>query len=67
MVAWGLPGVSYDLEALKMHYPKGMVKTPPGQPRQSAKNVVTLLNDAPWYDRLSRDASELIADVWDWD
>jgi len=29
-MAWSLPGVCFDLEALKTYYPKGMVKVPLG-------------------------------------
>ena len=27
-MAWGLPGVSFDLPALKTYYPQGMIKNP---------------------------------------
>jgi len=42
-MAWGLPGVSFDLEALKTYYPKGMIKTPCFDKKKFAENIINLL------------------------
>lgn len=65
-MAWGLPGVSFNLEALKTYYPKGMVKTEQGNVEQFAENVLKLLNESEYYDKISKDAHDLIVEVWDW-
>lgn len=65
-MAWGLPGVSFDLTALKTYYPKGMVKTPQGDKEQFAKNILFLLENKTAYDQVSKEARELIVEVWDW-
>ena len=65
-LAWGLPGVSFDLEALKTYYPKGMVKVPEGDKRRFAEEILRLLDDPAHYDEIARQAHELILDVWDW-
>ena len=65
-MAWGLPGISFDLEALKTYYPKGMIKTKCGNNSQFAENVMKLIGDETLYDRLSKEARNLIVDVWDW-
>ena len=65
-MAWGLPGVSFDLEALKTYYPKGMIKTPLNNIQQFADNVIRLLEDVDLYNSMSRDARNLILDEWDW-
>lgn len=66
-MAWGLPGVSFDLEALKTYYPKGMIKTPIGNLTLFANNILKLLNDEGLYDKTKEDAVTLIREEWDWD
>jgi glycosyltransferase involved in cell wall biosynthesis len=65
-MAWRLPGVSFDLEALKTYYPQGMVKIPCFDEQQFADAVLRLLNDPSYYDEQARLAHELILNVWDW-
>lgn len=65
-MAWGLPGVSYDLEALKTYYPKGMIKTKQGDLKQFSKNILKLLEKPKLYKKLSNEARKLIVDYWDW-
>lgn len=65
-MAWSLPGVSYDLEALKTYYPQGMIKTPLGNQKIFAKNILDLLTDNNLYQQKSKEALELINSVWDW-
>lgn len=66
-MAWGLPGVSFDLEALKTYYPRGMVKTAVGDISQFAKNIERLLDDKAFYSQTSGEARRLIVEIWDWD
>lgn len=66
-MAWGLPGVSFDLEALKTYYPKGMVKTPCFDLDKFAENILKLLDDKDYYAKMSKDARDLIVEEWDWD
>ncbi|NLG66068.1 MAG: glycosyltransferase family 4 protein, partial [Actinobacteria bacterium] len=65
-MAWRLPGVSFDLEALKTYYPRGMVKVPPGDTQAFADAVLRLLDDEAWYARVADEAHALIVEVWDW-
>jgi glycosyltransferase involved in cell wall biosynthesis len=65
-MAWGLPGVSFDLESLKTYYPKGMIKTKLGDISQFANNIMKLLEDPEYYAQISRDAHDLIVETWDW-
>jgi glycosyltransferase involved in cell wall biosynthesis len=65
-MAWGLPGVSFDLEALKTYYPKGMIKTKMGSNEEFAKNILELINDKNLYEATAKNAHNLIVDVWDW-
>jgi glycosyltransferase involved in cell wall biosynthesis len=65
-MAWGLPGVSFNLEALKTYYPIGMLKTTPGNFKQFANNILRLLEDKKLYKKTSSDALQLITTVWDW-
>lgn len=65
-MAWGLPGVSFDLEALKTYYPKGMLKTRCYDLEAFARNILTLLEDEKLYEKLKKDAIDW-AKEWDWD
>lgn len=65
-MAAGLPGVSFDLEALKTYYPKGMLKTPCFDFKAFADNVLKLLDDSSLYEETKRDALAW-AKEWDWD
>ena len=65
-MACGLPGVSFDLPALKTYYPKGMLKTPCFDLKVFAENIYTLLENEDFYQKLKREALEL-AKEWDWE
>jgi glycosyltransferase involved in cell wall biosynthesis len=65
-MAWGLPGVSFDLEALKTYYPRGMVKVPCFDRQAFADAVVRLLADESHYRAQAAAAHDLIVEVWDW-
>lgn len=65
-MAWGLPGVSFDLESLKTYYPQGMIKTPLGNYQEFADNIIALLSDNKLYQQTSQEALTLIKNVWDW-
>ena len=55
-MACGLPGVSFDLPALKSYYPKGMLKTPCFDLRVFAENILKLFNNEVLYKKTSEDA-----------
>ena len=66
-MAWGLPSVSFDLEALRTYYPKGMLKTKCFSIEEFSKNIVKLLENKKLYHRISDEARELVVNVWDWE
>ena len=65
-MACALPGVSFDLPALKTYYPKGMLKAPCYSKEAFAKNILKLLDNKELYKKTSKDALEW-AKEWDWD
>lgn len=65
-MAWGLPGVSFDLPALKTYYPKGMLKTPRLNYQKFADNIYQLLTNQALYNKTSKEALNLINTTWDW-
>ena len=65
-MSMGLPGVSYDLEALLTYYPKGMIKTKCFDQKQFANNIIKLLDNKSLFDQTKKDALKLINDVWLW-
>lgn len=66
-MSWGLPGVSFDLEALKTYYPKGMLKAENKNVEQFAKNIIRLLDDGELYQKTSAEAHDLIREEWNWE
>ena len=65
-MAWGLPGVSFDLPALKSYYPKGMIKTKRFDLDEFANNIIELLHNQNRYNKISENAHDLIKKSWDW-
>lgn len=65
-MAAGLPGVSFDLEALKTYYPKGMLKTAKFKLEEFADNIIKLLDDKAVYQKTKAEALAW-AREWDWD
>lgn len=65
-MACGLPGVSFDLPALRTYYPKGMLKIPCFDLKKFAENILKLLNDEELYRKTAKDALDW-AKEWDWD
>lgn len=66
-MAWGLPGVSFDLEALRTYYPKGMLKVPIGNIKTFANSIIELLINKDLYVSTAKDARNLIIEEWDWE
>lgn len=65
-MAWGLPGVSFDLEALKTYYPQGVIKTKNGNNQEFSQNIIKLLQNQTLYQKTSDQALKLIKTGWDW-
>jgi glycosyltransferase involved in cell wall biosynthesis len=65
-MAWGLPGVSFDLNALKTYYPKGMLKTSCFDTDEFAKNILSLLFNPSKYNAMSLEALQLVHEKWEW-
>ncbi len=65
-MAWGLPGVSFDLESLKTYYPQGMLKSPQNNNQFFANNIIKLLKNIKLYNQISHEALSLIRKKWDW-
>jgi glycosyltransferase involved in cell wall biosynthesis len=61
----GLPGVAFDLPALRTYYPRGWLKAPPGDFAGLADCIYRLLTDEELYAETSKEA--LAAGLeWDW-
>ena len=59
----GLPGVSFDLPALRIYYPKGMLKA--RDEDDFAEKIIELLSNSLLYNKLSYEA-QTWAKSWDW-
>lgn len=66
-MAWGLPGVSFNLEALKSYYPQGLIKTRCFNLDEFADNIIKLTTNEELYVKYSRQAIDLIENHWSWD
>ncbi len=65
-MAFGLPGVSFDLESLKTYYPKGFLKTKCFSIKIFAQNIIKLLKNKTTYDKLSKESIATVRSQWDW-
>lgn len=65
-MAFGLPGISFDLKALKTYYPSGMIKVPIGDNNRFAEQIIHLLTNQNFYHQISREALTFIRNNWDW-
>ena len=65
-LAFGLPGVSFDLQSLKTYYPSGFLKTKCFSISKFADNIHLLLSDQKVYNQLSHEAKRLVENNWDW-
>ena len=65
-MACRLPGVSFDLPALRTYYPRGMLKTPRYDLKKFAENIISLLRDEGLYTKTAKDALSW-AREWEWD
>lgn len=66
-LAFGLPGISFDLPSLREYYPKGMLKVPRGSADKFAEAVLSLLEDQKLYEQYAGDAFDLAHTDWTWD
>ncbi len=64
-MACGLPGISFDLPALRSYYPRGMIRVKPGEKEAFGETVLQLLNDQELFGRLKEEASQLARES-DW-
>ena len=65
-MACGLPAVRFDIPALRVAYPKGMLVVPLKNSEAFAAAVLRLLTDKELYHKTQGEAFEL-AKSWDWD
>lgn len=63
----GIPGVSFDLEALKTYYPKGMLKTSCFNLDEFAENIFKLLSNKELYEIQSEDAKNCVIENFSWE
>lgn len=66
-MAFGLPGVSFDLSAYKSYYPQGMLKARTGDLKDFADKIMRLLTNKVIYNKLSTQAIALIRSEWGWE
>ncbi len=65
-MACGLPGVCFDLPALRTYYPRGMLKAACFDTREFALHVVSLLENQELYERIRQEAIQWGRE-WDWE
>lgn len=66
-MVFGKPVVGFNLPAYKDYYPKGMVKVKIGDKQAFANACLKLLNNKADYERLSKEALDMIKKSWSWD
>lgn len=66
-MAFGLPGVSFDLKALRSYYPKGLLKANIGDLADFADKIIELLENKDIYKKMSVQAIGMIKSQWSWE
>lgn len=66
-MAWGLPGISFDLESLKTYYPKGMIKVKIGDLEEFSNVIIRLMEDNVLQRKAGMEARQLIETQWGWE
>jgi len=65
-MAFGLPGVCFDLDTLRKYYEKGVVRVPCFNDGVFADSIIALLNNKETYNLLSAEALEYTHEKWAW-
>lgn len=65
-MAFGLPGVSFDLIALKSYYPYGLLKAKKGDLNDFSKKIIFLLQNKKLYEKISAQGIKMIRSEWTW-
>jgi glycosyltransferase involved in cell wall biosynthesis len=66
-MAFGLPCIGFDLKAYESYYPKGMIKVAVGDKEAFANQILKLLENKNYYDKVSKEASDTIEKNWSWE
>jgi glycosyltransferase involved in cell wall biosynthesis len=66
-MAFGLPCVGFNLKSYRSYYPKGMLKVRIGDLKTFAENVLELLSDQEYRNRIGKQAFDMINKSWSWD
>lgn len=67
VMAFKIPAVSFDLEALRTYYPKGMIKVECFDFDRFAEEIIRLLEDKDLYEKTAKEAYECVKENFDWD
>lgn len=67
VMALKIPGVSFDLEALKTYYPQGMIKVKCFDLDEFAEKIIKLLTDEKLYQKTASDALKCVHQNFNWD
>lgn len=65
-MAFGLPGVCFNLSSLKSYYPKGMLKAKVEDLNDFSTKISLLLTDKILYNKMSFQSKEEIKNSWSW-
>lgn len=66
-MAFGLPGVGFNLDAYKSYYPKGMAKVNIGDLEGFADNIVQIITNERKRKKIGSEAQKMVLNNWSWD
>lgn len=66
-MAFGLPGVCFNLPSLKGYYPKGMLKAKVEDLDDFKNKILLLLTDKALYNKIALESKKVIQNYWSWD
>ncbi|KKQ51506.1 MAG: Glycosyltransferase [Candidatus Woesebacteria bacterium GW2011_GWA1_39_21b] len=65
-MAFGIPGVGFNLKAYESYYPRGMVKVKTGDLQEFVNAILNLLDNKKLRYKLGREAQDMIEKNWSW-
>lgn len=66
-MAFGLPCIGFNLKAYQSYYPKGMIKVKLNDKRAFADQLVKMLDNGNYRNRIGKEFLDMIKENWSWD
>lgn len=66
-MAFGLPCVGFKLKSYESYYPRGIVKVKTGNLQTFSEEIIKLIDNSAYREKVGQDAFKMINENWSWD